>query len=200
MELSARLPASEFVGYEWTSAEAEAVAFIKDGSLVDSLAEGEEGGVVLDRTPFYAERGGQVGDTGRIVFPEGEFQVTGTVALGDSVVHQGKMVRGTAVAAAVSAEVDLKRRRAIQANHTATHLLHEALRRALGSHVDQSGSLVAPDRLRFDFTHHEGLDQTTLDAVEDQVNEWVVANLPVSWEDMPFQEAKAGGARALFTE
>jgi alanyl-tRNA synthetase len=141
-----------------------------------------------------------MGDTGRIILPEGEFVVTNTVALGDSTVHMGKMARGMAQAGPANAVVDEKRRHAIQANHTATHLLHEALRRFLGTHVDQAGSLVAPERLRFDFTHHESVSPKTLAAIEDQVNEWIVENLPVSWAEQGFAEAKQAGARALFTE
>jgi len=200
VELAAGLPATEFLGYETASAEVQAVAFIRDGKLVDGLDEGDEGGVVLDRTPFYAERGGQTGDSGQIIFADGVFAVGNTVPLGDTVLHVGRMASGVTDAGPVRAEVSPERRRAICAAHTGTHLLHEALRQALGSHVDQSGSLVAPDRLRFDFSHHESVARDILDRIEDQVNEWVVADLPVQVATMAFQEARDAGARALFTE
>lgn len=200
MELGANLPPTEFLGYETAAAEVEALAFVSGGKLVDGLTEGEEGGVVLDQTPFYAERGGQLGDKGQIIFTEGQFEVTKTVALGDTVVHYGTMVSGSTKPERVIAEVEPERRRAICANHTATHLLHEALRQALGTHVDQAGSLVAPDRLRFDFTHHEAVGHDVLSKVEDQVNGWVLADLPVHTALMDFKEAREAGARALFTE
>lgn len=199
-DLAAALPATEFVGYETTEADAQALAFVRQEELVDSLQEGEEGGVVLDRTPFYAERGGQIGDTGRIIFPAGVFEVTDTVLLGDTHLHRGRMQQGTATRGPVKAQVDAARRRAICAAHTGTHLLHEALRRTLGPHVDQAGSLVAPDRLRFDFTHHEAVSPELLHQVEDQVNAWIVANLPVLTQYMEYEEARQAGARALFTE
>ncbi|MCE5237247.1 alanine--tRNA ligase [bacterium] len=200
VELSAGLPATEFVGYETTAAEAQTLAFVRDDKVVDGLEEGDEGGLVLDQTPFYAERGGQVGDRGRIVFPDGVFEVANTLPLGDTILHVGRMASGVTEPGRVLAEVDPSRRRAICAAHTGTHLLHEALRRALGTHVDQSGSLVAPDRLRFDFTHHESVARDILDRVEDQVNEWVVGDLPVAIATIEFQAARDAGARALFTE
>ncbi len=200
VQLGAKLPPTEFVGYEALEAHGQVLALVRDGELVDVLKEGESGGIVLDRTAFYAERGGQAGDTGTIYLSEGEFAVTDTVAVGDSTLHLGKVLRGRAIAGPATGQVDGARRRAIQANHTATHLLHEALRRILGEHVDQAGSLVAPDRLRFDFTHHESVDRQVLAEVEDLVNTWIVANLPVSWEEQEFEAAKRAGARALFTE
>ncbi|MGE5530521.1 MAG: DHHA1 domain-containing protein, partial [Bacteroidota bacterium] len=166
----------------------------------DGLSEGDEGGVVLDQTPFYAEKGGQLGDRGQIIFTNGQFEVSNTVALGDTVVHMGKMTRGETELGRVIAEVEPERRGAICANHTATHLLHEALRQALGTHVDQAGSLVAPERLRFDFTHHEAVTHDILAQVEDQVNRWILANVPVQTATMGFAEARESGARALFTE
>ena len=200
VELGANLPATVFLGYETVAADVEALAFVSGGKPVDALVEGDEGGVVLDRTPFYAEKGGQQGDRGRITFGDGVFEVTNTMTAGDTVIHGGVMARGKAAAGPVAAAVDLPRRQAICANHTATHLLHEALRRALGTHVDQSGSLVAADRLRFDFTHHEAVGHEVLAGVEDQVNTWVLADLPVHTASMGFNEARAAGARALFTE
>jgi alanyl-tRNA synthetase len=200
VELGASLPATEFLGYETRAAEVEALAFISHGKPVDGLSEGDEGGVVLDQTPFYAEKGGQQGDRGQIIFTNGQFEVTNTVALGDTVVHRGVMTRGETELGRVIAEVEPERRAAICGNHTATHLLHEALRQALGTHVDQAGSLVAPDRLRFDFTHHEAVGHDILAQVEDQVNRWILANVPVHTATMGFAEARESGARALFTE
>lgn len=200
VELGAHLPATEFLGYDTLAAEVEALAFISNGKPVDSLAEGDEGGVVLDQTPFYAEKGGQQGDWGQIIFSNGLFEVTNTVALGDTVVHMGRMASGVSEFGRVLAEVEPARRRAICGNHTATHLLHEALRQALGTHVDQAGSLVTPDRLRFDFTHHEAVSRDILNQVEDQVNEWILQDLPVTTAMMGFNEARESGARALFTE
>ncbi|MEI6500130.1 MAG: alanine--tRNA ligase, partial [Armatimonadota bacterium] len=200
VELGASLAATEFIGYETLTAEVETLAFVSEHKLVAGLGEGEEGGVVLDRTPFYAEKGGQQGDRGEIVFPDGHFDVTSTVALGDSVLHMGTMVRGATKPGRVLAEVEPQRRAAICGNHTATHLLHEALREALGSHVDQSGSLVTPDRLRFDFTHQEAVGAEVLAQVEDQVNRWILGDRPVETASMSFTEARESGARALFTE
>lgn len=200
VELAAGLPATEFLGYETSAAEVEVLAFISHGKLVDGLEEGDEGGIALDQTPFYAERGGQVGDSGQIIFANGVFEVSNTVPLGDTILHVGRMASGITEPGRVIAEVSPERRRAICSSHTGTHLLHEALRRALGAHVDQAGSLVAPDRLRFDFTHHEAVGRDLLDQVEDQVNEWIVADLPVQVMQMEFQKAREAGARALFTE
>lgn len=200
VELGASLPATVFLGYETWAAEVEALAFTSNGKLVDGLSEGAEGGVVLDQTPFYAEKGGQQGDRGQIIFTNGQFDVTHTIAAGDTVIHMGTMTHGGTELGRVIAEVEPERRRAICGNHTATHLLHEALRQALGTHVDQSGSLVAPDRLRFDFTHHEAVGHELLAQIEDQVNRWILLDVPVETAIMSFTEARESGARALFTE
>ena len=200
VELGAQLPATEFVGYETIETTADVVGLIRDNELVESLAAGESGAVALAQTPFYAEQGGQVGDTGEIRFAAGRFTVERTELAGDTIIHWGVMAEGQGGKESVQAVVDGQRRDAIRRNHTATHLLHEALRRALGSHVDQAGSLVGPDRLRFDFTHHEGVDEDTLADIEDQVNAWILADLPVSHEQMKYTEARNAGARALFTE
>lgn len=200
VELGASLPATEFLGYETWAAEVEALAFISDGKLVDGLSEGDEGGVALDQTPFYAEKGGQQGDRGQIIFTNGQFEVTHTIAAGDTVLHMGTLTRGKTELGRVIAEVEPERRRAICGNHTATHLLHEALRQALGGHADQSGSLVTPDRLRFDFTHHEAVGHDLLAQIEDQVNRWILLDVPVETAIMSFTEARETGARALFTE
>lgn len=200
VQLAAGLPATEFLGYQTAAAEVEALAFISGGKPVDGLEEGDEGGVVLDKTPFYAERGGQMGDSGQIIFENGVFEVSNTVPLGDTILHVGRMASGITDPGRVIAEVAPERRRAICGAHTATHLLHEALRQALGTHVDQAGSLVAPERLRFDFTHHEAVGRELLDQIEDQVNAWIITNLPVQAVEMEFKQAREAGARALFTE
>src|SRR6185369_9928714 len=157
-ELREKVGASEFLGYDTESAEGIVTAMLKDGKPVPALRTGEEGQVIVNQTPFYGESGGQVGDEGAIFTKDGaEFAVTDTQKkLGDVHVHFGKVIRGTLkVSDVVDLRVDTARRTATRANHSATHLLHEALRRVLGPHVAQKGSLVSPERLRFDFTHQK---------------------------------------------
>ena len=182
---------SDFVGYE----KVEEEATVLDPSNEDIL--------ILDHTPFYAEAGGQVGDTGRI-FSEGfEFQVENTKKQGDTIYHLGRVVKGKVQGVLnkkVTAKVDIDRRNAIKRNHTATHLLHKALRETLGGHVNQSGSLVAPDRLRFDFTHFKALDEAELEKVEYLVNRRIWDNCPVTCAELSLKEAKKLGATALFGE
>src|SRR6185437_2616198 len=145
-----------FQGYEGLEAEGRVVALLKNGSPVNELPNGEEGEVVLDRTPFYAEAGGQVGDTGTLVGTGVRFVVQDTIKRGAAHSHIGRVAEGGIRAGdVVRAQVDGERRRAVALNHTATHLLHAALRQQLGKHVQQKGSLVAPDRLRFDFSHFQ---------------------------------------------
>jgi alanyl-tRNA synthetase len=161
--------------------------------------------IVLDKTPFYAEAGGQVSDVGVIESNDFEFEVTGVVREGDVIVHVGKFIRRPTelidiVSKKAVARVDSQRCRSIMRNHTATHLLHKTLRETLGEHVNQSGSLVAPDRLRFDFTHFRALDQAELEKVEYLVNRKIWENRPVEWVEIPFEEAKKLGATALFGE
>ena len=153
--LREKLGSTEFLGYETETAEGVVAALVKDGREVDSLRSGEEGAVVMNQTPFYAESGGQVGDTGLMTGDGVRFRVTDTQKkAGDLFVHLGIVEQGTLKpATALQLDVDHARRSAIRANHSATHLLHEALRQVLGDHVAQRGSLVAPDRLRFDFVH-----------------------------------------------
>jgi alanyl-tRNA synthetase len=197
-----RVGPTEFLGYETESAAGVVLALLRDGQEVDRLAAGEDGIVVLNQTPFYAESGGQVGDTGVIHADGVRFQVTGTEKrVGDLFVHFGRVETGVLERdLAVELEVDHQRRRAIRANHSATHLLHEALRQVLGDHVAQKGSLVAPDRLRFDFSHPKSIDDAEILKVEDLANAVILENSPVVTRLMAFDEASALGARALFGE
>jgi alanyl-tRNA synthetase len=197
-----RVGATEFLGYETETAEGVVVALVRDGEEVDRLETGEDGIVVLNQTPFHGESGGQVGDTGIIHTDAGRFRVTGTEKrVGDLFVHLGMVEAGALERdLAVELEVDHRRRRMIRANHSATHLLHEALRQVLGSHVAQKGSLVAPDRLRFDFSHPKPIDDAEILKVEDLANAVILENLPVVTRLMAYDEAVASGARALFGE
>jgi alanyl-tRNA synthetase len=195
------LPETEFVGYETTESQAEVLALIRDGERVDSAETGDSVEAALDRSPFYAERGGQVGDTGEIRNSEGgKLEVTDVVVgPGDAFLHRARVAEGTiSVGDAVTATVDGSRRRDIMRHHTATHLLQAALRKTLGEHVTQQGSLVAPDRLRFDFTHHEAMSPEELATVEDTVNRLVLADIPVAAATKPREQALAEGAIALF--
>ncbi len=194
--------ASEFLGYETETAEGVVAALVKDGKEVDALRAGESGAVVLNQTPFYAESGGQVGDTGVMRSDGVHFSVADTQKkAGDVVVHSGTVEKGTLkVGAALTLEVDHSRRSGIRRNHSATHLLHEALRQVLGDHVAQKGSLVAPDRLRFDFSHPKPMTAEEIERVEDIANDFVLQNSPVTTRLMAVDEAIASGARALFGE
>jgi len=196
------LPKSDFEGYESTKTEkCKVEALHYEGRDVKSLQTGHEGIIILDKTPFYAERGGQVGDTGVIKGPNGQFQVDNTVPRANSILHLGTVTEGEiSQDDIVTAQVDEERRNAVRRHHTATHLLQAALRKFVGEHVRQSGSLVAPDHLRFDFTHHEAVGADILEKVEDQVNAWIMADLPVSCTEKPLKEAKAEGIIALFGE
>jgi alanyl-tRNA synthetase len=197
-----RVGATEFLGYETEIAEGVVAALVKDGKEVEALRAGESGAVVLNQTPFYGEAGGQVGDTG-IMHGEGvRLSVTDTQRkAGDVLVHLAKVEKGTLkVGAALTLEVDHSRRSAIRRNHSATHILHEALRQVLGDHVAQKGSLVAPDRLRFDFSHPKPMTAEEVERVEDIANDIVLQNSPVTTRLMAVDEAIASGARALFGE
>ena len=169
---------------------------------VDALKKGDSGAVVLNQTPFYGESGGQVGDTGVMTADGVRFKVTDTQKhLGDVYVHIGIVEEGTLKAgSALALEVDRQRRGTIRKNHSATHLLHEALRQVLGDHVAQKGSLVAPDRLRFDFSHPKPMTAEEIERVEDIANEFVLQNAPVVTRVMALDDARASGARALFGE
>ena len=200
--LRERVGASEFLGYETEIAEGVATALIRDGAEVASLAVGETGWLILNQTPFYGESGGQVGDVGVIVAPGLRARVLDTKKkLGDLFVHEVEVEEGTLqVGMALELKVDHESRSAIRANHSATHLLHEALRIVLGDHVAQKGSLVSPDRLRFDIAHPKPITAREIAAVEDIANRVVIANEPVVTRLMGVEEARESGARALFGE
>lgn len=200
--LREKLGATEFLGYETESAEGEVIALVRDGKDVAELKSGDTGFVVLNQTPFYGESGGQVGDTGVMTADGVRFRVTDTQKKGgDLFVHQGVVEQGTVKPGlALQLDVDHARRTAIRANHSATHLLHEALRQVLGDHVAQKGSLVAPDRLRFDFSHPKPITAEELEKVEDIANDFVLQNSEVTTRLMGLDDARASGARALFGE
>jgi len=200
--LRERVGATEFLGYDTETAEGVILAIVRDGQEVSELKNGETGLVVLNQTPFYGESGGQVGDTGSITAPDMRLRVTGTEKkLGDLFVHHVTVENGTLkLNHTVELIVDHERRSAIRANHSATHLLHEALRQVLGDHVAQKGSLVAPDRLRFDFSHPKPMSEDELQAVEDMANRVLLQNEPVITKLMAVDEAIESGARALFGE
>ncbi len=197
-----RVGATEFLGYEAEGAEGIVTALIRDGAEVESLAAGESGLALVNQTPFYAESGGQVGDTGLLTGPGLRARVTATEKkLGDLFVHHVAAEEGTlARDGAVELKVDHARRRAIRANHSATHLLHEALRQVLGDHVAQKGSLVAPERLRFDISHPKPIEAEELARVEEIANAVLLQNAPVVTKLMAVDEAIESGARALFGE
>jgi alanyl-tRNA synthetase len=196
-----RVGGTEFLGYETLTAQTTIVALRRDGVQAESAQEGEAVEVILRETPFYGEAGGQVGDAGEIVGPHGRVQVDDTQRPAEKlIVHRGRVLEGRiAVNDAVVAQVD-EARRDIMRNHTATHLLHAALRRVLGSHVRQAGSLVAPDRLRFDFTHMEALKPDELAEIQRIVNEKIRADLLVTTRVSSFDEAMKEGVLAFFDE
>ena len=201
--LREKLGATEFLGYETESAEGVVAALVKDGKEVASLKAGEPGAIVLNQTPFYAESGGQVGDTGVLTGEGGlKFRVTDTQKkLGDFFVHVGNVESGELkVGTALQLEVDHSRRASIRAHHSATHLIHEALRQVLGDHIAQRGSMVAPDRLRFDFVHPKPITAEELARVEYIANDVVLENDEVTTRVMGVDEAREAGARALFGE
>ncbi|WOH69810.1 alanine--tRNA ligase [Bradyrhizobium sp. BWA-3-5] len=200
--LREKLGATEFLGYDTESAEGVVTALVKDGKEIDSLKAGETGSIVLNQTPFYAESGGQVGDTGVLTGEGVKFRVTDMQKkAGDLFVHTGTVEQGTLKAGtALQLEVDHSRRSSIRAHHSATHLLHEALRQVLGDHIAQRGSLVAPDRLRFDFVHPKPITAEELARVEDIANEVVLENDEVTTRIMAVDDAREAGARALFGE
>lgn len=194
--------ATEFLGYETEQAEGLIQALVRDGKTVDSAGEGEAVAIVVNQTPFYGESGGQMGDTGVISGEGFSIEVTDTQKKADGLfVHLGKVASGTArTGAAVELKVDHLRRTRLRANHSATHLIHEALREVLGTHVAQKGSLVAPERLRFDISHNKPISPEDLEEVERMANEIVVQNGPVTTRLMSVDDAIAEGAMALFGE
>jgi len=197
-----RVGATDFLGYETDAAEAIVTALVADGKETDRLEAGMSGVVVLNQTPFYGESGGQVGDTGTISAPGVRFRVTDTQKKADGVfVHLGTVEEGVLVPElAVDLSIDAARRGSIRANHSATHLVHAALRKVLGTHVAQKGSLVAPDRLRFDFSHNKPISAEELAVVEEISNRIVLQNDRVATRLMALEDAVEAGAMALFGE
>ncbi|MFQ3175771.1 MAG: alanyl-tRNA synthetase [Psychromonas sp.] len=192
---------TEFIGYETLQGAATVTRLVVEGAFVDSLKEGQSGQVILSTTPFYAEAGGQCGDAGKLILTNGTFVVTDTKKSGDAFVHSGYVSMGSLkVNDKVHAEVDAARRQSIALHHSATHLLHAALRKTLGEHVTQKGSLVDADKLRFDFSHFEGLSADILSEVTFLVNEAIRNNHQVVTKLMDIEEAKASNAMALFGE
>jgi alanyl-tRNA synthetase len=190
-----------FRGYEGLDGDGQVIAVLRDGAPVDVLQAGEEGEVVLDRTPFYAEAGGQVGDAGELAGRDVRFLVTDTQKRGVAHSHIGTLVAGSiALGDTLTAHVNGARRRATALNHTATHLLHAALREVLGTHVQQKGSLVAPERLRFDFSHFQAVKPEEVRAIERRVNAEIRRNAVAETNLMDYEQAVAGGAMALFGE
>lgn len=192
---------SQFTGYSQELGQAKVLELIKDGQVVSELNDGETGLVILDQSPFYAESGGQVGDTGRLNLATGAvFMVEDTLKLSHAIAHQGKICGVIKLGDTVSAEIDNVRRAAIKQNHSATHLLHAALRQVLGDHVTQKGSLVQPDRLRFDFSHFSAVNADELRRIEQLVNEQIQQNHELETNIMSIEQAKEAGAMALFGE
>ncbi len=193
---------SEFRGYEELKSQGRVLALLRNGASIESLESGESGEVVLDRTPFYAEAGGQIGDSGELTAPPGtRFLVEDTQKRGAVHAHRGKLVGGSIkLGDVLEAHVDAERRQAIRLNHSATHLLHAALRSVLGTHVVQKGSLVADDRLRFDFSHFQPVTPEELQRVERMVNAEIRANNEAATRQMDYEDAIEAGAMALFGE
>jgi alanyl-tRNA synthetase len=197
-----RVGATEFLGYDADEAEGVVLALVAGGIEVERLGAGEEGAIVVSQTPFYGEAGGQVGDTGVIAGDGWRFRVADTKKFADGlIVHLGTMEEGEAATGDdARLAIDRERRTAIRANHSGTHLLHEALRRVLGTHVAQKGSLVAPDRLRFDFSHPQPIGADQIATIEAMANRAVRSNDPVTTRIMAVDEAIESGAMALFGE
>jgi alanyl-tRNA synthetase len=200
--LREKLGATEFLGYDTEIAEGVVTALVRDGKEIDAAGAGESVAIVMNQTPFYAESGGQVGDTGVLSGDGVRVRVTDTQKkAGDLYVHLGTVEQGTVKRGlALQLEVDHTRRSAIRANHSATHLLHEALRQVLGDHIAQRGSLVAPERLRFDFAHTKPISPDELRRIEDIANDIVLENGEVVTRSMALEDARESGARALFGE
>jgi alanyl-tRNA synthetase len=200
-EFKEQTAADNFTGYQSLKEKTEVIGLLKDRKKVEKLAAGEAGEIILVRTPFYAESGGQLGDRGLIKNNNFKAEVKNTVKKADVFVHQVELKTGEAVVGAeVEAVVYKNRRQAAARHHSATHLLHKALKEVLGEHVNQSGSLVAPDRLRFDFTHFSALTEKEVAEIESRVNQAVMANYPVETEVKALEKAKEMGATALFGE
>lgn len=201
-ELTKTIKKPAFMGYETTEESGEIVAIIKGDAAASEAREGDMVEIILDRTPFYAEQGGQVGDTGEILGEAATFEVMNTTKpIEDLIIHTGKVKKGMfRTGDAVLAKVNEEKRADIERHHTVTHILHATLRSVLGDHVKQSGSLVAPDRLRFDFTHYTAMTERERERVEALVNERVIENHPVETQVMDIEAATKTGAMALFDE
>ncbi|MDC9597676.1 alanine--tRNA ligase [Xenorhabdus anantnagensis] len=192
---------SDFCGYEHNSQQAVVIAIFRNGQAVEQIHAGEEAIVILDKTAFYAESGGQIGDTGKLSNDNSVFEVLDTQKYAQAIGHIGKLTNGNlSVNHTINAEINVVRRDAIRLNHSATHLLHSALRQILGGHVAQKGSLVNDKYLRFDFSHFEAMKPEQIRQVENLVNEEIRKNSPIVTELMELEEAKANGAMALFGE
>jgi alanyl-tRNA synthetase len=192
---------TRFLGYEALESDVTVRALIAGGDVAESADAGTELRVVLDRTPFYAESGGQVGDAGSLSGEGFEVEIHDTTKMEGYWLHAGRVRRGTVRAGTKArATVDAERRRAVERNHTGTHVLHNALRTILGRHVEQAGSLVAPDRLRFDFSHFQAVSRDEIRRIENYVNERIMENAPVTWSEMPIAEAKKLGALMFFAD
>ncbi|MGB5557191.1 MAG: alanine--tRNA ligase, partial [Paracoccaceae bacterium] len=192
---------TEFLGYDTERAEGQIVALVKDGKRVDTVQSGDSVQIVVNQTPFYAEAGGQVGDSGTLRTDSGRARITDTKKVAGVFIHFVEVVEGAvSVGEGAELEVDHARRTAIRANHSATHLLHEALRDTLGDHVAQRGSLNAEDRLRFDFSHGKAVSAAELAKIEDDVNAFIRQNAPVETRIMTPDDARGIGAQALFGE
>ena len=202
IEFGSDMPATEFVGYDKESVQGKVLAIVVDGELRDEIVAGAEATVVLDQTTFYAEMGGQVADHGTITCGESVFEVRDVQKnKGGKFLHTGKLTRGEMkVGDEVTTAIDSERRKAIRRSHSATHLLDAVLKKVLGDHVHQAGSLVEPDRLRFDFTHFEGITPEQLAQIDKLVNDAILEGYPVVTEILPIEEAKKKGAVALFGE
>ena len=191
---------TEFTGYDLVEGQCTVLELVHDNKLVDRLTDGQQGLVVLNETPFYAESGGQVGDTGTLTFGDATFSVEDTQKMGNAFVHKGTVSGTLEKGQSLSAQIDTVNREAIKKNHSATHLLHAALREILGEHVTQKGSLVDGQRLRFDFSHFEAVSAEQILQIEQRVNEEIRANHSLTTQLMDLDEAKASGAMALFGE
>ncbi|MBQ9719109.1 MAG: alanine--tRNA ligase, partial [Oscillospiraceae bacterium] len=202
VDLGKEMPATEFVGYDHDESEAKILAIVAGEELRDEIASGAEGILVLDKTPFYAEMGGQIADHGVIEANGARFEVRDVHKnKGGKYLHTGVLVSGDLkVGDTVTAKIDTTRRNAIRRAHSATHLLDAALKKVLGDHVHQAGSLVEPDRLRFDFSHFEAVTAEELRKIESLVNEWILTGYGVVTEELPIEEARKKGAVAMFGE
>ncbi|MCF6157786.1 MAG: alanine--tRNA ligase [wastewater metagenome] len=192
---------SIFLGYDQHTCEGKIIAIVQNNQLVDRISTGEEATVILDKTPFYGESGGQVGDTGVLESNGNLFHVSDTKKNHDFILHRGKVITGELKnGSLVDAKIDIERRNSIRKNHSVTHILHYALRKVVGQHAEQAGSLVTPDRLRFDFHHFSGLTREEILRIEDLVNEKILENIHVTAKELTLQQAKNAGALALFGE